>query len=76
MNRPADRLTRAELRVAVAATHGRRNREIAAELYLSAKTVDHHLQSIYRKLSVRSRTELAVLLTSHAGGADTWSLSA
>jgi DNA-binding CsgD family transcriptional regulator len=75
-SRPVDRLTRAELRVAVAATHGRRNREIAAELYLSAKTVDHHLQSIYRKLSVRSRTELAVLLTSHAGGADTWSLSA
>jgi DNA-binding CsgD family transcriptional regulator len=62
--RPIDRLTHAELRVAVAAAHGKKNREIAAELYLSSKTVDHHLQSIYRKLQVRSRTELALQLTS------------
>jgi DNA-binding CsgD family transcriptional regulator len=65
-SRPIDRLTHAELRVAVAAAHGRKNREIAAELYLSTKTVDHHLQSIYRKLEVRSRIELALLLTSSA----------
>jgi DNA-binding CsgD family transcriptional regulator/tetratricopeptide (TPR) repeat protein len=74
--RPADRLTQAELRVAVSAAHGRRNREIAAELYLSAKTVDHHLQSIYRKLAVRSRTELAVLLTSSAPGSASLTLTA
>ena len=35
--------------------------EAAAELFLSVKTVDYHLQSIYRKLQLRSRTELAVL---------------
>jgi DNA-binding CsgD family transcriptional regulator len=61
-SRPIDRLTQAELRVALAASSGKRNREIAAELYLSEKTVDYHLQSIYRTLQVRSRTELAVLL--------------
>jgi DNA-binding CsgD family transcriptional regulator len=74
--RPVDLLTQAELRVAVAAANGRRNREIAAELYLSAKTVDHHLQSIYRKLTVRSRTELAVLLTSNTPPPASSSLSA
>jgi DNA-binding CsgD family transcriptional regulator len=67
-SRPIDRLTHAELRVAVATAHGKKNREVAAELYLSTKTVDHHLQSIYRKLHVRSRTELAVLLTSSTPG--------
>ena len=38
------------------------NREAAAALFLSVKTVDFHLQQIYRKLGVRSRTELAVLI--------------
>jgi DNA-binding CsgD family transcriptional regulator len=61
-SRPVDRLTQAELRVALAASAGKKNREIAAELYLSTKTVDYHLQSIYRTLHIRSRTELALLL--------------
>jgi DNA-binding NarL/FixJ family response regulator len=37
---------------------GRTNRETAAELYLSVKTVEHHLSRAYAKLGVRSRTAL------------------
>jgi DNA-binding CsgD family transcriptional regulator len=55
-------LSPAEHRVAVAVAEGRTNREAAATLYLSVKTVDFHLQSIYRKLGLRSRTELAVVV--------------
>jgi len=55
-------LTPAELRVAEVVVTGVTNREAAARLFLSAKTVDFHLQTIYRKLAVRSRTELATLL--------------
>ncbi len=38
---------------------GRTNREIAAELYLSVKTVEKHLSAALRKLELRSRTALA-----------------
>jgi DNA-binding CsgD family transcriptional regulator len=51
-------LTPAELRVALAVGHGASNRGAAEQLFISAKTVDHHLQSIYRKLNLRSRTQL------------------
>ena len=56
-------LTPAELRVAEAVGRGLSNRAAADQLYLSVKTVDHHLQRIYRKLELRSRAELAVLVT-------------
>jgi DNA-binding CsgD family transcriptional regulator/tetratricopeptide (TPR) repeat protein len=55
-------LSRAELRVALLVGRGRTNREVADELYISARTVDSHLQRIYRKLDLRSRTELALLV--------------
>jgi DNA-binding CsgD family transcriptional regulator len=55
----SDELTEAEHRVALLAAGGRHNKEIAAELYLSVGTVEHQLTSAYRKLGVRSRTELA-----------------
>jgi len=42
------------------------NREAAAALFLSVKTVDFHLQQIYRKLGVRSRTELAIRVAGSA----------
>lgn len=59
-------LSQSELRVAEAVAEGLTNREAAAKLYLSVKTVDFHLQQIYRKLAVRSRTELAVRMTTGA----------
>ena len=55
-------LSRAELRVALLVGRGHTNREVADELFLSPRTVDSHLQRIYRKLDLRSRTELALLV--------------
>jgi DNA-binding CsgD family transcriptional regulator len=55
-------LSRAELRVALLVGRGHTNREVADELFISPRTVDSHLQRIYRKLDLRSRTELALLV--------------
>jgi DNA-binding CsgD family transcriptional regulator len=52
-------LTNAERRVAGLVVHGRTNREVAVELFVTNATVEAHLTRIYRKLGVRSRTELA-----------------
>ena len=52
-------LTPAERRVAELVGQGLSNREVASALFLSAKTVEFHLRNIFRKLGVRSRTELA-----------------
>jgi DNA-binding CsgD family transcriptional regulator len=54
----ANALTETEERVALLAGAGRTNREIADELYLSVKTVERHLSSVYRKLGIRSRRDL------------------
>ena len=56
----ADLLTPAELRVALSVAEGLSNREVADHLAISHRTVDAHLQSIFRKLRVRGRTHLAV----------------
>ena len=55
-------LTAAERRVAVLVAEGRTNREVAAALFLGERTVASHLNHIYTKLGVRSRTELALRL--------------
>ena len=52
-------LTPAELQVALRVAEGLTNREVAAALFLSPKTVEHHLSAVYRKLGIRSRTQLA-----------------
>ncbi|WP_269440836.1 helix-turn-helix domain-containing protein [Streptomyces clavuligerus] len=52
-------LTPAELRVAHRVAQGRSNPEIAAELFLSPRTVQTHVSSILTKLGARSRTEVA-----------------
>jgi DNA-binding CsgD family transcriptional regulator len=45
--------------VSTLVAQGLSNREVAAELYVSPKTVQYHLTRIYAKLGVRSRSELA-----------------
>ena len=59
-------LTAQELRVAAAVQRGASNRDIAADLFLSPKTVEFHLRQIYRKLDVHSRTQLIVALAERA----------
>jgi DNA-binding CsgD family transcriptional regulator/tetratricopeptide (TPR) repeat protein len=55
----AGALTASEERVAGLAAAGLTNREVAGRLFMSPKTVDATLARVYRKLGVRSRTELA-----------------
>lgn len=55
-------LTEAEGRIAELVAAGRSNREIATALFLTVATVESTLWKVYRKLGVRSRTELAAHL--------------
>lgn len=55
----ADDLTAREREVCDLVAGGATNREVAAALFLSPRTVEHHLRGAYRKLGVRSRSELA-----------------
>jgi DNA-binding CsgD family transcriptional regulator len=57
-------LTAAERRVAMLAAAGQTNLEIATELFMGRRTVEAHLFGAYRKLHVRSRTELCRLMKS------------
>ncbi len=52
-------LTAQELQVALAVGEGKTNKEAAAALFLSPKTIEFHLAHIYRKLGIRTRTQLA-----------------
>ena len=55
-------LTPAERRVAEVVAGGATNRAAADQLFVSVRAIEVHLTSIYRKLGIRSRTELAGLL--------------
>jgi DNA-binding CsgD family transcriptional regulator len=55
-------LTPQELQVALLLAERRTTREAAAALFLSPKTVEYHLRSIYRKLGVATRDELAAAM--------------
>ncbi|OHT93116.1 helix-turn-helix transcriptional regulator [Mycobacterium syngnathidarum] len=60
-SRDSVELTPQEEAVTTLVAKGLTNREVAAELYVSPKTVQYHLTRIYAKLGVRSRAELAAL---------------
>jgi DNA-binding CsgD family transcriptional regulator len=62
----AELLTPHEMQVAMVVAGGATNKEAAAALFLSPKTVEHHLGAIYKKLQVRSRTELSALVSQAA----------
>jgi DNA-binding CsgD family transcriptional regulator len=57
-----DLLTPQELQVVRLVAEGARNRDVADRLFLSQKTVEYHLRNMFRKLGVRSRTELVTRL--------------
>jgi DNA-binding CsgD family transcriptional regulator len=52
-------LTAQQERIAGLVAGGATNREVAQQLHLSPRTVDHHLRNVFARLGVRSRTELA-----------------
>jgi DNA-binding NarL/FixJ family response regulator len=59
-------LTAREREVALLVAAGKRNRDVAAALFLSEKTVETHLARIYDKLGVRSRAALATVVAGAA----------
>jgi DNA-binding NarL/FixJ family response regulator len=67
-------LTAQQRRIVEAVGNGASNREVAAKLFLSPRTVDYHLRNVYMRLGVRSRAELIrYALTAHGAstqGAD------
>lgn len=56
-----NRLTPREEQVARLVASGASNRDVADSLYVNPKTVEYHLVNVYRKLGVRTRTELALV---------------
>jgi DNA-binding CsgD family transcriptional regulator len=58
-----ERLTPQELQVARMAATGLNNNEIGTALFISPKTVEAHLTHVYRKLGLRSRSDIARLVT-------------
>ena len=56
-----DRLTPQELAICELVAEGLGNREIGARLFLSPRTIDHHLRKVYPKLGIGSREELVLL---------------
>ncbi|MEN3535579.1 AAA family ATPase [Microbispora sp. ZYX-F-249] len=55
-------LTAQQFQIATLVAEGATNREVAARLFISPRTVEHHLRNIFARLGVRSRVELSRLL--------------
>lgn len=66
--RSATVLTTSERQVAELVASGLTNREVAARLFASVRTVEGHLAAVYRKLGIRSRTELAARFAGELDG--------
>jgi DNA-binding CsgD family transcriptional regulator len=62
-----DGLTPTEQRVADLVAEGRSNKDVAAELFVSVRTVEANLTRVYAKLGIRSRTELAAIRQASGG---------
>jgi DNA-binding CsgD family transcriptional regulator len=56
-----DELSPQEMQIARFVAQGLSNREVAAQLFLSPRTIDFHLRNVFRKLDITSRTQLARL---------------
>jgi DNA-binding CsgD family transcriptional regulator len=65
--RAAGLLSRREIDVLRLVGEGLSNREIAARLYISSKTAEHHLSRVYAKLGVAGRAEAATYAVRHLG---------
>ena len=61
----ATRLTEREVEVLLALVRGESNRKIAEDLGISAKTVGHHVQHVYRKAGVNSRAAATLWAVRH-----------
>ena len=68
--RATPELTDTEMRVARLAAQGRRNKEIAAELYMAVRTVELRLTGVYRALGIASRKDLPKALAAHGLAGD------
>jgi DNA-binding NarL/FixJ family response regulator len=56
-----DELSPQEAQIARFVAQGLSNREVAAQLFLSPRTIDFHMRNVFRKLGLTSRTQLAHL---------------
>jgi DNA-binding CsgD family transcriptional regulator/predicted ATPase len=65
-----DELTPQELQISLLLAGGKTTREAAAALFLSPKTIEYHLRSVYRKLGIGSRDELARALSDQTASSD------
>ncbi|MEY9989645.1 DNA-binding CsgD family transcriptional regulator [Streptomyces sp. V4I8] len=65
---PTTRLTAQQLLIARMAAEGATNREIAARLALSPRTIDHHLRGVFTRLGIRSRIELVRIVAESGEG--------